>query len=156
MAREVVGVRARTGDEREPATLSARAIVLGNRGIGHLYAVTTQIRASQRHRARHRGTRGAPCSAILSSCSFIPPPSPPDMIRHHSRAKPCGARAPFWSMVPASDSCSGPSRRRSGAARYCCARMFAEIAAGRGAFLDARTAIGTDFPDCFPTVYEAA
>jgi L-aspartate oxidase len=31
--------------------------------------------------------------------------------------------------------------------------VFAEIAAGRGAFLDARTAIGTDFPERFPTVY---
>jgi L-aspartate oxidase len=31
--------------------------------------------------------------------------------------------------------------------------VFAEIAAGRGAFLDARTAIGADFPERFPTVY---
>src|SRR5215831_5930044 len=31
--------------------------------------------------------------------------------------------------------------------------VFAEIAAGRGAFLDARAAIGKDFPARFPTVY---
>jgi L-aspartate oxidase len=31
--------------------------------------------------------------------------------------------------------------------------VFAEIAAGRGAFLDARIAIGRDFPARFPTVY---
>ena len=31
--------------------------------------------------------------------------------------------------------------------------VFAEIAAGRGAFLDCRTAIGAHFPQAFPTVY---
>ena len=31
--------------------------------------------------------------------------------------------------------------------------VFAEIAAGRGAFLDAATAIGADFRERFPTVY---
>src|SRR4029450_7382430 len=31
--------------------------------------------------------------------------------------------------------------------------VFAEIAAGRGAFLDARSAIGKDFPERFPTIY---
>ena len=31
--------------------------------------------------------------------------------------------------------------------------VFAEIAAGEGAFLDCRTAIGARFPDAFPTVY---
>ena len=31
--------------------------------------------------------------------------------------------------------------------------VFAEIAAGRGAFLDCRTAIGAHFPEAFPTVY---
>jgi L-aspartate oxidase len=40
------------------------------------------------------------------------------------------------------------------AARDIVARgVFAEIAAGRGAFLDCRTAIGADFPTAFPTVY---
>src|SRR5262249_10366549 len=33
--------------------------------------------------------------------------------------------------------------------------VFAEIAAGRGAFLDARDAIGPDFPDPFPTIYQS-
>ena len=33
--------------------------------------------------------------------------------------------------------------------------VFAEIAAGRGAYLDARAAIGRDFPEHFPTVYAA-
>ena len=31
--------------------------------------------------------------------------------------------------------------------------VFAEIAAGRGAYLDCRTAIGAHFPEAFPTVY---
>ncbi len=33
--------------------------------------------------------------------------------------------------------------------------VFAEITAGRGAFLDARAAIGAAFPERFPTVYAA-
>jgi L-aspartate oxidase len=33
--------------------------------------------------------------------------------------------------------------------------VYAEIAAGRGAFLDARTALGSHFADEFPTVYES-
>src|SRR5262249_39320082 len=33
--------------------------------------------------------------------------------------------------------------------------VFAEIAAGRGAFLDARTAIGAEFPELFPTIYRS-
>ncbi len=32
--------------------------------------------------------------------------------------------------------------------------VFREIAAGRGAFLDCRQAIGARFPEAFPTVYE--
>jgi L-aspartate oxidase len=33
--------------------------------------------------------------------------------------------------------------------------VFAEIAAGRGAFLDARKAIGAEFPELFPTIYRS-
>ena len=34
--------------------------------------------------------------------------------------------------------------------------MFAEIAAGRGAYLDCRESIGARFPEAFPTVYAHA
>jgi len=149
----VVGVRARTDDEREPATLSARAIVLATGGIGHLYAVTTNP-----PQASGIGLAiAARAGAVLADTEFVqfhptaiatghdPAPLASEALRGEGAILVNGAGERFMLKVHP----DGDLAPRDIVARG----VFAEIAAGRGAFLDARTAIGTDFPDCFPTVY---
>jgi len=121
-------------------------------GIGHLYAVTTNP-----PQASGIGLAiAARAGAVLADTEFVqfhPPPSPPDMIPAPLASEALRGEGAFWSMVPASDSCSKSIRRRSWRRAILCARVFAEIAAGAWRLSRCRTAIGTDFPDCFPTVY---
>ena len=75
-------------------------------------------------------------------------------IRRRWRPKRCAAKARSWSTPKASASCCASIRAASCSPRDIVARgVFAEIAAGRGAFLDCRTAIGEHFAEAFPTVY---
>jgi L-aspartate oxidase len=149
----VVGVRARTDGEREPATLSARAIVLATGGIGHLYAVTTNP-----PQARGTGVAmAARAGAVLADTEFVqfhptaiatghdPAPLASEALRGEGAILVNGVGERFMLKVHP----DGDLAPRDIVARG----VFAEIAAGRGAFLDARTAIGTDFPERFPTVY---
>jgi L-aspartate oxidase len=149
----VVGVRARARNERELTTLHACAVVLATGGIGHLYAVTTNP-----PEASGIGLAiAARAGAVLADTEFVqfhptaiaighdPAPLASEALRGEGAILVNGAGERFMLTIHP----DGELAPRDVVARG----VFAEIAAGRGAFLDARTAIGKDFPARFPTVY---
>ncbi len=138
----------------KPVTIASRAVVLATGGIGHLYAVTTNPaeasglglgdRRARRRRHRRSGIR----------------PVPPDRDHGRPRSGAAGNRSPARRRCDARSTTGGerfmPARHPLAelAPRDIVARgVFAEIAAGRGAFLDARAALGARFAEKFPTVY---
>jgi len=149
----LVGVRARAVDGRKLAMLRARAVVLATGGIGHLYAVTTNpLEASGIGLAI-----AARAGAVLADTEFVqfhptaiatghdPAPLASEALRGEGAILVNGAGERFMRKIHP----DGELAPRDVVARG----VFAEIAAGHGAFLDARTAIGKDFPARFPTVY---
>src|SRR4051812_48333056 len=148
----VVGAKARDAAGKL-VTLPASAVVLATGGIGHLYSVTTNP-------AESRGIGlaiAARAGAILADTEFV---------QFHPTAIDIGADpAPLATEALRGDGAVLVNRKRERfmqrqhpdgdlAPRDVVARgVFAEIAAGRGAFLDAREAIGESFMARFPTVY---
>ncbi len=131
----------------------ARAVVLATGGIGHLYAVTTN---PPHNRGEALGF-AARAGALVADAEFVqfhptaidigrdPAPLATEALRGEGAILVNGAGHRF-----AAD--AHPSAEL--APRDIVARaVFAEIAAGRGAFLDCREAIGRHFPEAFPTVY---
>src|SRR5258705_3963663 len=151
----VTGLQLRgTGDATaKPMSIASRAVVLATGGIGHLYAVTTNpAEASGLGLAI-----AARAGAIIADPEFVqfhptaimvgrdPAPLATEALRGEGatlindkgeRFMP--ARHPLAELAP-----------RDVVARG----VFAEIEAGRGAFLDAREALGAHFAERFPTVY---
>ena len=137
----------------KPVTIASRAVVLATGGIGHLYAVTTNpAEASGLGLAI-----AARAGAIIADPEFVqfhptaimvgrdPAPLATEALRGEGatlinvkgeRFMP--ARHPLAELAP-----------RDVVARG----VFAEMEAGRGAFLDARKALGAHFAEKFPTVY---
>ena len=151
----VTGVRVRAvgGSGAEPATLAARAIVLASGGIGHLYAVTTNPREAS-------GTGlaiAARAGAVLADPEFVqfhptaiaigrdPAPLASEALRGEGAVLVNGTGERFMAKIHQ----LGDLAPRDVVARA----VFAEIVAGRGAFLDTRAAIGKAFPERFPTAY---
>jgi L-aspartate oxidase len=145
------GIRAR-GNNRLIA-LSAGAIVLATGGIGHLYAVTTNPPEAS-------GTGlaiAARAGAMLADTEFVqfhptaiavgrdPAPLATEALRGEGALLVNGMGERFMPALHP----HGELAPRDVVARG----VFAEIAAGRGAFLDARAAVGAAFADRFPTVY---
>jgi len=135
------------------ATLPAGAIVLTTGGIGHLYSVTTNP----------VGACGDGLAAAARAGAII---ADPEFVQFHPTGIDIGKDpAPLATEALRGDGAvliNGKGERFMPALhpdaelgpRDIVARgVFAEIAAGRGAFLDARTAIGAHFPAMFPTVY---
>jgi L-aspartate oxidase len=148
----VTGLRARGPDGRL-VTLAAAAIVLATGGTGHLYSVTTNP-----PQARGIGLAiAARAGAVLADTEFVqfhptaldvgqdPAPLATEALRGDGAMLVNRAGDRFMQRLhPDADL----------APRDVVARgVFAEIAAGRGAFLDARKAIGAEFATRFPTVY---
>jgi L-aspartate oxidase len=151
----VAGLQLRkTGDATaKPMTIASRAIVLATGGIGHLYAVTTNP-------AEASGSGlaiAARAGAVIADPEFVqfhptaimvgrdPAPLATEALRGEGatlindkgeRFMP--ARHPLAELAPRDIVARG---------------VFAEIAAGHGAFLDATTALGTHFAEKFPTVH---
>ena len=136
-----------------PLLLAARAVVLATGGIGHLYAVTTNpMEASGSGLAI-----AARAGAVIADPEFVqfhptaimvgrdPAPLATEALRGEGATLVNGAGERFMvALHPLAEL----------APRDIVARgVFAEIAAGRGAFLDARQALGTRFADRFPTVH---
>jgi L-aspartate oxidase len=145
---------------RERATgrafrFDASAVVLAAGGIGHLYAVTTNPPEAD----------GSALGMAVRALAMI---ADPEFVQFHPTAIDVGRDpAPL-----ATEALRGEGARlvnRAGdrfmlavhpaaelAPRDIVARaIFAEIAAGRGAYLDCRDAIGDRFPDRFPTVFRS-
>jgi L-aspartate oxidase len=137
----------------KPVFVASGAVVLVTGGIGHLYAVTTNPAE-----ARGLGLAiAARAGAVIADPEFVqfhptaimvgrdPAPLATEALRgegatlindHGERFMQ--ARHPLAELAP-----------RDVVARG----VFAEIAAGRGAFLDATTALGAHFAEKFPTVH---
>jgi L-aspartate oxidase len=136
-----------------PVIIASHAVVFATGGIGHLYAVTTNPKE-----ASGQGLAiAARAGAVIADPEFVqfhptaimagrdPAPLATEALRgegatlingHGERFMP--ARHPLAELAP-----------RDVVARG----VFAEVAAGRGAFLDARDALGARFPEKFPSVY---
>ena len=136
-----------------PLIVLSRAVVLATGGIGHLYAVTTNpIEASGLGLAM-----AARAGAIIADPEFVqfhptaimvgrdPAPLATEALRGEG-ATLINAKGERFMLA------LNPLAEL--APRDIVARgVFAEIAAGRGAFLDATKALGSKFAEKFPTVY---
>ncbi|MGY8662757.1 L-aspartate oxidase [Bradyrhizobium sp. UFLA05-109] len=136
-----------------PVIIASPAVVLATGGIGHLYAVTTNpLEASGSGLAI-----AARAGAVIADPEFVqfhptaimsgrdPAPLATEALRGEGATLINGkgerfmtARHPLAELAPRDIVARG---------------VFAEIAAGRGAFLDAREALGARFAERFPTVH---
>ncbi|MBW3097878.1 L-aspartate oxidase [Pseudohoeflea coraliihabitans] len=155
--RYVSGVVARpdAGLSKKRVSFPARAVVMCSGGIGHLYAVTTNP-----SEARGAGTgMAARAGAVIADPEFVqfhptaidigrdPAPLATEALRGDGAQLINSAGHRFMSDIHA----DGELAPRDIVARG----IFAEVQAGRGAFLDCRKAVGAHFPEMFPTVYES-
>jgi L-aspartate oxidase len=151
----VNGVRVRDARDvtAQPVTISTRAIVLATGGIGHLYAATTNPQ-----QASGLGLAiAARAGAVIADPEFVqfhptaimtgrdPAPLATEALRGEGATlinargeRFMLARHPLGELAPRDIVARG---------------VFAEILAGRGAYLDACTALGARFAKEFPTVY---
>ncbi|MEC9463771.1 MAG: L-aspartate oxidase [Pseudomonadota bacterium] len=153
--RFVSGVIARpdAGQSKTRVAFPARAVVLCSGGVDHLYQVTTNP-------AEARGTgvgMAAKAGAVIADPEFVqfhptaidigkdPAPLATEALRGEGAILVNKAGHRFMTDLDA-DAELAP---RDIVARG----VFAEVAAGRGAFLDCTSAIGKDFAKRFPTVH---
>lgn len=139
-----------------PKIIRADNVVLATGGVGHLYAVTTNP-----HEACGQGLG----MAALAGARI----RDPEFVQFHPTALNVGGDpAPLVTEALRGEGAilindagerfmlqhhpAGELAPRDVVARG----VFAEIKAGRGAWLDARAAVGAAFPEKFPTVYTAA
>ncbi len=148
----IAGICAR-GASGRLITIAADAVVLATGGIGHLYSVTTNP-----PEARGIGLAiAARAGAVLADTEFVqfhptaldvgrdPAPLATEALRGEGAILVNRAGERFMQRL---------HPQAELAPRDIVARgVFAEIAAGRGAFLDAREAIGATFESKFPTVF---
>jgi L-aspartate oxidase len=151
--RRVTGLRAHAADGRA-TTLQAQAVVLATGGLGHLFAVTTNPTES-----RGQGLAiAARAGAVIADPEFVQfHPTAIDVGRDPAPLATEAIRGEGATLVNRADErfmlAIHPDAEL--APRDIVARgVFAELQAGRGAFLDARTAIGAGFAAKFPGVTE--
>src|SRR5580704_3259153 len=133
--------------------IASRAVVLATGGIGHLYAVTTNPAEAS----------GLGLAIAARAGAVI---ADPEFVQFHPTAIMVGRDpAPLATEALRGEGATliNDSGQRFMLARHPLAELaprdivargvFAEIAAGRGAFLDARQALGTRFAEKFPTVH---
>jgi L-aspartate oxidase len=136
-----------------PLLIASRAVVLATGGIGHLYAVTTNPQEAS----------GLGLAIAARAGAVI---ADPEFVQFHPTAIMVGRDpAPLATEALRGEGSvlindRGERFMRAThslaelAPRDIVARgVFAEIAAGRGAFLDAREALGARFAEKFPTVH---
>lgn len=155
----VTGLRLIRSAERGNGTydlIPASAVVLATGGIGSLYAVTTNPAYARGEAIAFAARAGA----VIADAEFVqfhptamdlgmdPAPLATEALRGEGATLINGAGERFMTQLhPDADL----------APRDIVARgVFAELAAKRGAFLDARDAIGARFAEAFPTNYAAA
>jgi L-aspartate oxidase len=144
----------RVGDATSrPVTIASRAVVLATGGIGHLYAVTTNPAEAS----------GLGLAIAARAGAII---AEPEFVQFHPTAIMVGRDpAPLATEALRGEGATlindkgerfmlGRHPLAELAPRDIVARaVFAEIAAGHGAFLDAREALGAHFAEKFPTVH---
>ncbi len=151
----VSGLQLRKADDpiAAPVMISSRAIVLATGGIGHLYAVTTNPAEAS----------GLGLAIAARAGAVI---ADPEFVQFHPTAIMVG-RDPAPLATEALRGEGATLINKNGerfmlalnplaelAPRDIVARgVYAEIAVGRGAFLDATKALGEKFAEKFPTVY---
>jgi L-aspartate oxidase len=136
-----------------PLTIASRAVVLATGGIGHLYAVTTNPAEAS----------GLGLAIAARAGAII---ADPEFVQFHPTAIMVGSDpAPLATEALRGEGATliNDKGERFMLARHPLAELaprdivargvFAEIAAGRGAFLDAREALGARFAKEFPTVH---
>jgi L-aspartate oxidase len=151
----VGGVQLRKMDDvtAKPVIAGSRAVVLATGGIGHLYAVTTNPAEAS----------GLGLAIAARAGAII---ADPEFVQFHPTAIMVGRDpAPLATEALRGE---GATLINDKAERFMLARhplaelaprdivargVSAEIAAGHGAFLDARSALGARFAEKFPTVY---
>lgn len=140
-------------DAAKPVLLAARTIVLATGGIGHLYSVTTNPPEASGHGLAIAARAGA----VIADPEFVqfhptaimigrdPAPLATEALRGEGATLVNGRGERFMlALDPLAEL----------APRDIVARgVFAEVAAGRGAYLDATKALGENFARKFPTVY---
>jgi len=151
----VTGLQLRKVDDvaARPIMIASRAVVLATGGIGHLYAVTTNPAEAS----------GLGLAIAARAGAII---ADPEFMQFHPTAIMVGRDpAPLATEALRGEGASLVNDRGERfmlsrhpladlAPRDIVARgVFAEIAAGHGAFLDATSALGARFADKFPTVY---
>jgi L-aspartate oxidase len=137
----------------KPVTIASRAVVLATGGIGHLYAVTTNPAEAS----------GLGLAIAARAGAIV---ADPEFVQFHPTAIMAGRDpAPLATEALRGEGATliNDKGERFMLARHPLAELaprdivargvFAEIAAGRGAFLDARDALGARFAEKFPTVY---
>jgi L-aspartate oxidase len=152
---EVTGLQLRqVGDATaKPVMLASRTVVLATGGIGHLYAVTTNPAEAS----------GLGLAIAARAGAVI---ADPEFVQFHPTAIMVGRDpAPLATEALRGEGATLINDRgeRFMLARHPLAELaprdivargvFAEIAAGHGAFLDATSALGAHFAEKFPTVY---
>jgi L-aspartate oxidase len=151
--RTVTGLRARHADGRL-LSLTARAVVLASGGLGHLYAVTTNPGEARGHGLAIAARAGA----VIADPEFVQfHPTAIDIGRDPAPLATEAIRGEgAWLINRAAERFMLKIHREGELApRDIVARgVFAELQAGRGAFLDARKAIGASFAQRFPAVAE--
>jgi L-aspartate oxidase len=138
---------------QQPLLIKARAVVLASGGVGQLFAVTTNPRE-----ARGEGiAMAARAGAVIADPEFVqfhptaiastrdPAPLVTEALRGEGATLINKAGTRFMAAIH-EDAELAP---RDIVARA----IFRQIAAGRGAFLDARAALGDRFAEAFPTVH---
>lgn len=152
----VVGVRLSRPDVRGKGAydlLPASAVIVATGGLGALFAVTTNPAFSRGEAIAFAARAGA----VIADAEFVqfhptaldvdkdPAPLASEALRGEGATLINRDGFRFMTALHAEAEL---------APRDIVARgVFAEIAAGRGAFLDCREAIGARFADAFPTVY---
>ena len=142
---------ARSGGNGTYDLIPASAVVLATGGIGSLYAVTTNPAYARGEAIAFAARAGA----VIADAEFVQ--FHPTAIDLGLRPRTAGDRGPARRRRDA-DQHGGralhdatASGRRACSARHRRSRRLRELAAKRGAFLDAREAIGARFADAFPT-----
>ena len=151
--RTVTGLKARHIGGRL-LSIPARAVVLASGGLGHLYAVTTNPSEARGHGLAIAARAGA----MIADPEFVQfHPTAIDIGRDPAPLATEAIRGEgAWLINRAGERFMLKIHREAELApRDIVARgVFAELQAGRGAFLDARKAIGASFAQRFPSVAE--
>ncbi|HXY90258.1 MAG TPA: FAD-binding protein, partial [Xanthobacteraceae bacterium] len=149
----VTGIRVRAAGKAAPFVIAARAVVLASGGVGGLYAVTTNPLIS-----RGKGLAvAARAGAVIADAEFVQfHPTALDVGRDPAPLATEALRGEGAILVNKRGERFMPALHPAAelAPRDIVARgVFAEIAAGRGAFLDARSL--ENFAGRFPNVFAA-